>query len=321
MSKVLEAIDSLDRSPVTYDVPVTDTLPDAGPEWSTLQELRDRPTYQHGLPAISTGFTVLDNALGGGFRPECVYVLAGRTGAAKTSLATNLTRKMALDGNSVLLFKLEESPIEVTWRLHGAAAQVSLNSILDGTAWGDPRTVQKLDDAWKLLRDLPIRISANRDLDAIQRIGRHHVESGGKIIIIDQLGMVEIPGGCDIGYKQATLVSNALRTLAVNLHVAIICVVQINRGASKSSDVLTCNDLRDSGCIENDASAVLLIDRSRECGKATQWTATEPCRELDIIIGKNRYGPTTGKDDPLHLLWWPRLGRIEDVAHDTEHQR
>ena len=63
-------------------------------------------TYREGLPPITTGFAVLDRALRGGFRPECMHVFAGRTASAKSTVVTNIARRVALAGRNVLLFKL-----------------------------------------------------------------------------------------------------------------------------------------------------------------------------------------------------------------------
>lgn len=300
----------------TENAPPTDSAPaPAGPPWMTITDVGNLPTYGTGLVPITTGYEVLDDALRGGFRPGSLYVVAGRTGSAKSTLALNHARRIALAGHSVLVLKLEESITEAVWRLHAAASQVDFRTLMDGarTATGDDR--QRLVDGWSLIRTLPIRLSACRDLVGIQRIAREHFTQGGNIIIIDQLSMVSVGDG-EVGFVQATLASNALRLLAVELHVPILLVCQVNRPASKNAkEHLTCHDLRDSGAIENDATAVILIDKVREPEQV--WRASEPVRELDIIIGKNRYGSTTDPDKPLTLTWFPRSCRIEEPERPT----
>jgi len=296
----------------TDNAPPTDSLPaDEGPPWLTVAEVGALPTYRAGLVPVSTGYAVLDDALRGGFRPECLYTIAGRTGAAKSTLALNVARRAALAGHCVLVCKLEESVTEATWRLHAAAAQVDFRLLLDGArnVTGDER--QRLVDGWSLIRTLPIRLSADRSLAAIERISREHITQGGKIIIVDQLGMVRVEGA-EVGYQQATIASNTLRLLAVELRVPIVLVCQVNRPAAKDDKThLTCHDLRDSGAIENDSAAVVLIDKVREPDHA--WRAAEPVRYLDFIIGKNRYGPTTDPDKPITLTWFPKMCRIEEA--------
>ena len=273
------------------------------------------PNYRAGLPPISSGFAALDKILRGGFRPDCVYIVGGRTGTSKSTFVLNIARKVALDGHGVLVFKLEEAPREAVWRIHAAASQVPLNRLLDGPAGPASEDGNKLADGADLIRDLPVRFSANRHLEHIQRISRAHVEAGGKLIILDQLSMITV-AGTDNQYQATTAASNTLRLLAVQLHVPIVVVAQINRLASRNNACLTVNDLRDSGHLENDAAAVILINRIREPDGAG-WSGCELTRYLDIIIAKNRYGPTTDPADPLTLQWWPALCRIEDVVRDV----
>jgi len=297
-------------TPTSDNAPPTDSAQgDAGPPWVSISEIGDRPAYKTGLIPVTTGSHTLDDALGGGLRPETLTVLGGRTGSAKSTLAANVVRWSALAGNSVLYFALEESIVEKGWRLHAAASRVAFRTLLNGSASATKAEKEALADGWTLIRTLPIRFSDCRNLDAICRISKTHAENDGKLIVIDQASMVYVEGA-DVGYQRTTLVSNRLRTLAVELHIPILLVAQVGREASKSKERLTANSLRDSGELENDSACVLLIDKVRE--PANQWRASEPVRELEIIVAKNRYGPATHADDPLALQWYPRICRIEE---------
>ncbi len=296
----------------TDKAPPTDSLPaDAGPLWFTIAELGAQPGYGDGPQPITTGYACLDDALRGGFRPECMYTLAARTGSGKTTLALNIARRIALSGHTVLLLKLEERPREALWRIHSAASQVDFRLLLDGAARATNDDQQKLLDGWSLIRSLPIRLSGCRDLGGIQRIACAHVEQGGQIIVVDQLSMIAVEEA-EIGYAQATAASNALRLLAVELRIPIMLVCQVNRPAAKKDEEhLSCHDLRDSGAIENDSVVVVLIDKVKQLDHA--WRAAEPVHHLDIIVGKNRYGPTTDPEKPLTLTWYPQCCRIEEA--------
>lgn len=297
-----------DTSDYTDGAPPTDSVPEAGPPWLTVQEVGRCPVYKEGLSTVTSGFSVLDNALRGGFRPESMYIIGGRTGSAKSTLALNITRRAAIAGVNVLLLKLEESPVEAVWRMHAAASQVSLRKLLDG-ARHEKEERQRLIDGWNLIRTLPIRISDVRALSRIRAISEAHVNDGGQLVVIDQLTMID--GGGLNPYERATNASNELRLLARQLRVPILLVCQVNRVASKEKDRLSCTDLRDSGALENDAAAVLLIDRVRQ-PDVYRWR-TDPLA-LEIVVGKNRYGASTRHEDkPLELHWWPDICRIEDV--------
>lgn len=299
----------------TLAAPPTDSLPpDPGPPWRTIAEIGQLPGYDQGLPAITTGYLALDRVLGGGFRSESTYTLAGRTGTSKSTMALNIARKVALAGHSVLVFKLEESVREAVYRLHAAAAQVHFQQLLEGSRHAEGIDAQKLQDGWDVIRDLKIRISDARTLDGIERVAERHLHDGGHLIILDQLSMVDVLGH-ESAYERATAISNRLRILARDLHVPILVVSQVNReAAKKKKEKLGVNDLRDSGAIENDASAVIIIDRVRK-PEGPQYSGTELTRYLQIVIPKNRYGPVI-EEKPIELLWWPRICRIEDAAHE-----
>lgn len=284
-----------------------DTLPDAGPPWRTLKQLFHERTYGHGLPPFSTGYATLDVPLHGGFRPESMYVIAGRTGFAKSTLAANIARLCALNGVSVLAFKLEESAVEFAWRIHAAAAQVNFRVLLDGVQKTSPE-YERLTSAWGVIKDIPLRVSDARGITDIERIAGEHKTAGGRLIILDQISCVEFPGNMS-AYERMSGISSHLRLLARNLRIPVVAVAQINRAASKGKESLSCNDLRDSGQLENDASAVLLIDRIRR--PDVYRTPNDPYA-LEVIIGKNRYGQCTRDGEPLELDWFRHSCRIED---------
>lgn len=294
------------RNAVKYGRPAEcgpDALPDEVEPWLTIDQVFRLPRYKQGLRPIATGFHDLDKALRGGLRPDSLHVLAGRTGSSKSTLALNIIRRVALDGVKVLLHKLEESSVEAVMRMHAAASGVPLTSILDGIGTGCDR--DKLVVGYQLIHDLPIRLSDRRDIESIERVTKRHAEAGGQLVVIDQLSHVRTPKADGV-YQRITEASNRLRQLALDTHVPILLLCQINRPAAKKEERLTCHDLRDSGEIENDAASVILIDRYDELPMGG--------RSLEIIIAKNRYGPCTGDGDPVRLTWFPTFCRVEDAT-------
>ena len=295
--------------------PPTDSLPsDPGPPWRTIAEIGALPEYDQGLPAITTGYSALDGVLGGGFRIESTYILAGRTGTSKSTLALNIARRVAASQYRVLVLKLEESATEAVYRLHSAAAQVPFLTLLNGANRADVDIEAKLEDGWGFIQSLPIFFSDVRSLDGIERIAERHSKNDGKLIILDQLSMVDVVGH-ETAYERATVISNRLRILARELRIPILIVSQVNREAAKKKrETISANDLRDSGAIENDASAVIIIDRVRK-PFGSKYRGSDLARYLQIVVPKNRYGPVI-EEIPIELLWWPRICRIEDAAEE-----
>ncbi|GMO68240.1 MAG: hypothetical protein Nk1A_6930 [Endomicrobiia bacterium] len=58
---------------------------------------------------VSTGFTNLDIALGGGLRTKRLYAIGGVTGIGKTTFVMNIADNIASSGQDVLIFSLEMS--------------------------------------------------------------------------------------------------------------------------------------------------------------------------------------------------------------------
>ena len=129
------------------------------------------------------------------------------------------------------------------------------------------------------------------------------------MIVIDQLSMIT-PGKMPGAYERATEISNRLRRLALDLHVPIVVACQINRRGSQTTNTsATLNDLRDSGCIENDAASVLILGKTKP---AKDTSAGELVQTLPVSVAKNRYGEATPTNNPIRLVWRPEWCRIDD---------
>ena len=104
------------------------------------------------------------------------------------------------------------------------------------------------------------------------------------IIFIDHLGLVKIDGMKSL-YEQATEVAKQLRQICLEYDCTIISASQLNRGAY-SSDEITLSMLKDSGELENSASKVMLLYKSREAKKE------DLMQDMIFDVAKNRDGYT-----------------------------
>ncbi len=291
---------------------VTEPDESGGALWRTFADIAATPLYRDGLAVVSTTFPALDNILAGGFRVCCAYVVGARTGGAKSTFLLNIGRRAALAGEPVLILRLEEGVVEAAWRIHAAQAEVPVRVLLDAAIpmdESDPTRIA-LRRAWDDLRGAPLRLSGERNLTAIATAIQKHAEAGGRLVLIDQASMVD--NGFDASpFETMTATSNTLRELAIDHRVAIATAFQVNRpAAKKNNERLSEHDLRDSGAVENDASAVILIDRWRD-------DADRRGRIIELIVAKNRYGKTLRctdpGDSPVELWWEPSSGRIDEI--------
>ena len=130
--------------------------------------------------------------------------------------------------------------------------QVPLPVPLDGAA----HAVQERDAlaaGWRIIGELPIRISARRSIWSIERIIHEHAAQGGQYAVLDQISHFEVPNA-RVGFEQATTASAVLRHAAVSARIPLLVIAQVNRAAAKSkNERLASHDLRDSGMLENDS--------------------------------------------------------------------
>jgi replicative DNA helicase len=114
-----------------------------------------------------------------------------------------------------------------------------------------------------------------------------NINSGGKLkaVVIDYLGLMEAKGSSI--YEKVTNISGQLKSLAIELDLPIVALAQLNRKAEERQGVPSLADLRDSGAIEQDADAVLML-------------ANDEFGNLSLTVQKNRQGELasfTGKID------------------------
>lgn len=277
------------------------------PAWLTPAEIMDNPRYLRGVGCVTTGYECLDELMSGGFRAG-VHIIGGRTGSAKSTVATNMARRMSIAMVNVLLLCLEDSPTLALWRMHGACANVPLKILLDG-ATGHGPAIKALKAQRDIIRDLPLRLSDVRELKAIRQLIRMHAAANGKIVILDQVSKVKTNhlSASASTYERVSEVSEVMRTLADDLCIPIVMICQLNRSGSKS-DEINITDLRDSGMLEQDAISVLLLDKATDPPVATGQDKPF-AKAIPIKLGKNRFGPA---GQTVEVVWYPRLNRIDD---------
>ena len=82
-------------------------------------------------------------------------------------------------------------------------------------------------------------------------------------------------------------VSRALKSFAKEMKCPILLLVQLNRGIEQRSDKKpVMSDLRESGCLEQDADIILFLNGERD------FAAESDLRSEQLIVAKNRNGRT-----------------------------
>jgi replicative DNA helicase len=252
------------------------------------------------IPHILTGFTALDDFLGGLQRSDLI-VLAARPSLGKTSLALNIARNAAINQKAcVALCSLEMSREAVVQRLLASESGVDSRKVRLGR-FGEKDEI-KIMEASGVLSEAPIYIDDSpqlRALDIRSKARRLHFERDIDLIIVDYLQLIQGDGKNETRVQEISKITRALKTLARELNVPILAVSQLSRAVEwRASHVPQLADLRESGSIEQDADVVLFIYRDDMYFSAEDWSKVHDIEKepyprgiADINIAKHRNGP------------------------------
>jgi len=226
---------------------------------------------------LPTGFSSLNELLGGGFKRSTVSVLAARPGVGKSALALWFTLEAARHGKRTSYVSLEMSATECGGRLLTAA---SGQRRAYGKGGYTPQNISHLHDTANAMSSWPIRFKddAEDSLDSITGfVQRESVERGVDLLVVDYLQLVNAPG--DNPYQSVSYASRAFKKLSMQQNIPVLLLSQLRRIDDRAPAL---SDLRDSGSIEQDADIVLMLHR------------TEESKDKDSIcvhVAKNRNGP------------------------------
>lgn len=129
---------------------------------------------------------------------------------------------------------------------------------------------------------------------------------GIKVIFIDYLQLMSGQGKSNQNREQeVSLISRSLKSLAKELQVPIIALSQLSRRVEERADKMPqLSDLRESGSIEQDADAVIMLMRPNyyEMTNPIEISGTEYATSDLVIckVEKNRHGTT--RNIPLRFL-------------------
>ena len=108
------------------------------------------------------------------------------------------------------------------------------------------------------------------------------------MVIIDYIQLMSSGKKVESRQQEVSEFSRALKLLAKELGVPVVAISQLNRNSEKSDNKRPeISQLRESGSLEQDADVIILLHR-----EAMGQKDHERAGEADIILGKQRNGPT-----------------------------
>jgi replicative DNA helicase len=242
--------------------------------------------------AAVTGLTDLDALMK--LMPGQMIVVAARPAMGKSALALGIATANAATGAPTLVHSLEMGRAEVSNRILAARARVAFHHLRDGVDSMTQDDWDRLDQHAPALRSLPlwmdynVTISPARIRSRIKSIVR---ETGrAPLVVVDYLQLMQTDqrSARQSPYERVTEISRELKILASDTGSTLIALAQLNRGPEQRADKRPqVSDLRDSGALEQDADAIILLHRE-------DYYENESSRagETDLIVAKHRNGPT-----------------------------
>lgn len=245
-------------------------------------------------PFAVTGFSDLDALMK--IEEGQLLLAAGRPAMGKSAFALGVATATAATGRPVVLFSLEMGRKEVTNRVLAAQSRVEFNHLKRGKSGMVDEDWFRLAKHLPRLRDLPLWIDyrARTSPSRIRSRAKTVAKMTGKspLLILDYFGLVESDRNgkrYDSKYAETSDISRELKLIPRELDCAMLALAQLNRGPEQRTDHTPLpSDLRDTGALEQDADAVILLHREDYYEKASARAG-----ESDLILAKHRNGATS----------------------------
>mgnify|MGYP004625065683 FL=1 len=232
-----------------------------------IRKLDDKPEY------ISTGLRVLDNNLH--LVPGNFVVIGGRPSAGKTALSLQLACEIAKNGRRVAYFSLETDPDTLYARIIANQLGVPLHTVKNKTV-----SINELDRLADIKKyPLFVRSAAGKSVGWIRT---QSIRMQAKVVFIDYLQLIHQTGAKD-RYSAVTEISMALHEFAQSTGTLVVALAQLNRETARAGIPPTAADLRESGQIEQDADAIILLAQN-------VTTKKRPEHHYHFALEKNKEG-------------------------------
>ena len=260
-------------------------IPDGFAE-SLIKSVMD---VQHGKGfGLDIGITDLDRIIGGLINGE-LYILAGRPGMGKSSLALKIILYLVKYGRRVGLFSLEMSGETVIGRLAALDSQVSHRDIMDGKVQGDDLK-RYIESAKRIgaMDNLVIDDTPSLKMSIIRsRAKREHAIYGLDVVFVDHFNIAKANiTGTDTAMNND--IADQAQAMSKELNIPVVGLLQLTRSLESRTDKRPkMADLRGTGKWEENAGGIMFIYRDGYYEEETEYPNI-----AEITLAKNRHGMT-----------------------------
>lgn len=219
---------------------------------------------------IQTGFGHLDRYIL--FDRGDYMVIGGRPSSGKTAFSLQIVLNMARE-YTVCYFSLETSARKIYERLLACYATTPFDEINRGMV----KDKARLETKQKSFSQLKLHVIDAAGWNVAQMQAKA-LERRAEVIVVDYIGLVSGQGKTI--YERVTNVSRDLHIMAQRGKIAVVALSQLNRAGDGEPDMTS---LRESGQIEQDADAILLLNIPGQKSK-------KQVSQRKLSIAKNKTG-------------------------------
>jgi replicative DNA helicase len=236
----------------------------------------------------------------GGWHPGTLTIVGARPAVGKSVIGVGAAMDMARRDRVAHLASLEMSRTELYHRMLASVGSVDSARIIHRKLTN--RDHEQLAAAAAHIARLPLSV----DDSTTQRVSDIRAKARAiartrplGLIVVDYLQLMRSGQRVESRQAEVSAFSRDLKLMAKELQVPVIALSQLNRGSEHRADKMPAmSDLRESGAIEQDADAVILLHRDPD----------EP-DYMQMLLAKNRHGPA---DQLIRLHWEGAYSRVSD---------
>ncbi|WP_339216296.1 replicative DNA helicase [Ornithinibacillus sp. FSL M8-0202] len=275
-----------------------------------LLEITDDMCFSDGVSSgLLTTYGELD-AMTGGFQRGDLIIIAARPSVGKTAFSLNLAAGICKNGGTAAIFSLEMGTKQLLQRV------ISAEGLINSQKWRrmtfSQRDYEHALRAIGEIADWDLRIyDQKRTVQEIRATIRKLVykqPTKKHVAIIDYLQLITPAVKMNRRDLEIGEITRELKLLAMELNIPIVLLSQLSRGVDSRQDKRPMmSDLRDSGNIEQDADVIAFLYRDDYYHRDT-----EQAEQIEIIIGKQRNGPT----GTVRMKFQQEYGRFEAGKQD-----
>ncbi|QCX28623.1 helicase DnaB [Nocardioides jishulii] len=268
----------------------------------------------------TTGFPLLDDALGGGLRAGTLNLLAGSQGEGKTTFALQIARQCAKAGQPVVFFSFElEAEVLLQKMIAAEAAEYAAESPVsvyqvraafegtDGGAGGLPERLGRYNgglDALAAISEFAPLLHVHRstttstNLDVIARTVKDVTAQHGHppLVVIDYLQKVR-PREPMEEEQAVTHVTERLKDIAIDSDCPVLSISASDRAGLEPGQRMRARNMKGSTALAYEADVVLILSNKADIVARHHllYAANNGAnfREYSVLtVDKNRSGRT-----------------------------